>query len=360
MKRGRNDTTRTPHHRNAPGVDPNDGTIIDAEAYDTAAAERGNRGDYFTEQETPHPAEVSQFDDEYSEGANLHDSDVRLPILELIQAQTLEKGGGKPAQFLRKDTGDLYDVMKVIPLAVQKTRTKWQPIFKRGEGPTCYSANALSTTITVRDHIEKGCVSCAKRYDGATDDILDTLKRCDRTCPHFTASPWDDKRADDYCSPGYASLLYDVTETDGEVLVEDEDGNEYGGEVVMLRTSGVNSKHTPDFVGLTNRIGRGGKMVARPKNLRQRVFNMSAEEKPTDSGTAAELILIPGAQTDLDFVKALWAEGKERYNLALRQEPETEGQNALGAGGFVGSGSEGSRTSLHPERARRSASSPEH
>ena len=227
--------------------------------------------------------------------------------------------------------------MKVIPLAVQKTRTKWQPIFKRGEGPTCYSANALSTTITVRDHIEKGCVSCAKRYDGATDDILDTLKRCDRTCPHFTASPWDDKRADDYCSPGYASLLYDVTETDGEVLVEGEDGNEYGGEVVMLRTSGVNSKHTPDFVGLTNRIGRGGKMVARPKNLRQRVFNMSAEEKPTDSGTAAELILIPGAQTDLEFVKALWAEGKERYNLALRQEPEIEGQNALGAGGFVGS-----------------------
>lgn len=291
-----------------PGVNPDTGVVEDEAAL--AAYKEGD---------TPHPASVSEFDDDYSDGVELHTFDHTLPVIELLQAQTGDMGGGKPGQFIRRDTGEIFDELSIVPMAVKPTRTLWPTKFSRTARPLCASANGYTTTITIADHVERGCdnqlCKMAAQQDG------ERLMECKvALCPHYTNAPWDQKRDAGFCSPGYAVLGYEVM----AVLIDPQRDYELG-EAVMMRLGGTSA-------GIAKTLGHR-------KMVRQRVMRLTAEETTTDEGKFYTFSVTPSEDADKRAMSALWRANRSEYQLALTRGQEIEELDALAApqGGFTGS-----------------------
>ena len=240
-------------------------------------------GEYVPEYNPYDPRTDTQYEDEwqddYSDGVDLHEFDNDLPIIEIIQPQTQGIEPKFQGQFIRKDTGEIFETMEIVPLAIKANRTQWPPKFNRSDRPHCFSSNGITTNITLNEHLENGCENEACREEAkAAGDMLMT---CNSGCPHFTNSPWTDKRLHGFCSPGYTLIAL------------------WEGEPVIMRMSGTNAKHA--------------KMMGNRRNIRQRVMSVHTREETGDDGRWYVFMIAPVREADKRLVSGLWFEQRERF-----------------------------------------------
>jgi len=125
-------------------------------------------------------------------GVDLHDFDLRPPILTIVQSQS---GKGEQAGNLRRtDTDEEYSSLNIIPLRVQKSRTKWPSgEFSRDSKPECWSVDG---TWAAPGALFEGnqCVGCE----------------------FFLASPFDvsNEERKNYCTPDYLAIFMDADSYD--------------------------------------------------------------------------------------------------------------------------------------------------
>ena len=102
------------------------------------------------------------------EGVSMFESDWRPAFLSLVQNTSAV---GTAGRIRRTDTDEEYEVLKVVPLAVQAQRTYWGAgEFVRGRTPECKSNNAITADLSFGDgsptlFAGRSCASCEFRSD---------------------------------------------------------------------------------------------------------------------------------------------------------------------------------------------------
>ena len=135
-----------------PGLNPDDGTVIedgaytvDGEYHDAETARVLRENDEMTAGYDPRTdSQYADYEEDYTDGVDLHEFDNDLPIIEIIQPQTGDMGGGEQGQFIRRDTGEVFSEIDIVPLAVRANRTAWPAKFSRSSFPTCFSPNGIT------------------------------------------------------------------------------------------------------------------------------------------------------------------------------------------------------------------------
>ncbi|MDP2661272.1 MAG: hypothetical protein Q8R28_11150 [Dehalococcoidia bacterium] len=130
----------------------------------------------------PQSAAIAQFDPEVE--GELHDYDMRPPVVVLGQAGSLEATAGA---FHRLDTDEEHETLTVVPVIVKKTRTRMPAEFSRDSRPLCWSEDGIAPAPGGDQH---GVVGLC------TD------------CQFYTAAPWDAKPGG--CKGDYAAVLLEL------------------------------------------------------------------------------------------------------------------------------------------------------
>lgn len=86
----------------------------------------------------------------------------------LVQPQTQDPGAARPGQFLNAASGEVYDEITVVVLAVSKPRVKFPQGSTFGEKPECRSNDGLVPSPYAKIPQSKTCATCShsKWYNG--------------------------------------------------------------------------------------------------------------------------------------------------------------------------------------------------
>ncbi len=140
------------------------------------------------------------------DGVVLHDTEVRLPVLTLAQANSQT---GSPGKLVKLDTGEEFDGLKVVPIMIQAIRQRWPEGKQPMDGPsTCMSINGHTPVLIMPN----GDDSDSQNIDGDGLVVAD----CE-TCPFFAKSAFANDADAGFCSPEYVAVI--MLDTGEPVLI---------------------------------------------------------------------------------------------------------------------------------------------
>jgi hypothetical protein len=237
---------------------------------------------------------------EQVEGVVLRDSDLVLPFIQIMQPTS--RGEAPAGTFHRKDTGETYKELHVVPLAIQPVRTKFPAgDFDRDSKPECWSDDDI--TASVRPRFDEGIEVYPLFSYGKSGP------RACASCEYNVRFGGSENRQNGMCLPAYIVALLDIGTF----------------ETYMLRLQSTNTR----FV----------RVLGAPAHVRQAVMRIGLNLRETATGKWYELTVTAERKLDeqageIEVVRGAFDDLRGRLNQGVDEqqgEQQTQ-QSSLQAG----------------------------